>query len=130
VQAVTLSCPTPGATIRYTLDGSEPGILTGTAYSGAINVSASSAIRARGFKSGFVPSATITQTYLIVSSGDSRRSLPAACLTADQSRSLYRPFGIFAIVNNTAGNYVNGIWTALNDPLQYYNPALRGRFIE
>ena len=142
-QNVSLATLSAGASIRYTIDGTEPTETTGTAYSGAISVPASRPIRARAFKNGVTPSATATRTYLIAEP-TSRKSVPALCLTGDQQRSLYRPFGIMAIVggSNTAlvapqPTTYNGVWTqtgsgAPSTPdLAAYDSALhRGRFAE
>ncbi|MES2569821.1 MAG: chitobiase/beta-hexosaminidase C-terminal domain-containing protein, partial [Verrucomicrobiota bacterium] len=129
-QSLVLSCATPGASIRYTVNGSEPTQATGTLYSGAISVTGTMAIRARAFKEGMIASRTASKTYL-VNQPVSRRSLPAICLTADPDRSLFRPFGIFSITNNnTASNYISDIWHAANSPAQYNNANLRGPFIE
>ncbi|GAA5117800.1 hypothetical protein GCM10023212_07200 [Luteolibacter yonseiensis] len=62
--ALTLSTSTVDATIRYTTDGSEPTATTGTVYSGPINVSATTVLRAATFATGFVPSAPVTNTYI------------------------------------------------------------------
>jgi hypothetical protein len=129
-QSVTLSTTTSGATIRYTTDGSVPTETTGTKYTSAILVSASTAIRARAFKPGMIPSAPVTRTFLILGASDAKRSLPAVCLTAEPARDLYRPYGMFAISNNGTGYYTSGIWTALGDPSQYFNPVLSGRYAE
>ena len=52
---VTLACATPGATIRYTLDGSTPG--TGSdAYTVPIDVSSSLTLKAVGIANGYVVS--------------------------------------------------------------------------
>lgn len=55
IKVVTMSCGTEGATIRYTLDDSEP-IETSTEYAGAIEVEAPVTIKAKGFKEGLLPS--------------------------------------------------------------------------
>ncbi|MDX2359510.1 MAG: CotH kinase family protein [Crocinitomicaceae bacterium] len=62
-QNVTLTCSDPGATIRYTTDGSYP---TGasTAYSGPINISTTAVLRATAFGTN-EPSFTETNTYFI-----------------------------------------------------------------
>ena len=129
-QSVALTTATAGATIRYTTDGSEPTATTGVLYSSAIAVSANVAIRARAFKSGMIPSSSTTNTYLINESV-ARKSVPAVCLAADTGRSLYRPYGIFAITNNvTPTNYSAGEWYAAGDASQFNNANLRGTFVE
>ena len=134
---------TSGASIRYTTDGTEPTATTGTAYSAAFSVAASSAIRARAFKNGMTPSATATRTYLIAEPA-SRRSVPALCITGDQQRALYRPFGIMAISGGSYTSLVapqptnyNTVWTQCGsgapgtpDLSAYDTPLHRGRFAE
>jgi hypothetical protein len=54
-QNVALSCSTSGATIRYTLDSSEPSS-TSTLYSAPITISATTTIKAKAFKLGMTDS--------------------------------------------------------------------------
>ena len=61
---VTLACATAGATIRYTLDGSEP-TSSSTVYSAPITIDVSTTIKAKAFKSGYVASDTVSATYII-----------------------------------------------------------------
>ena len=141
-RSVSLSCATNGAAIRFTTDGTEPTETTGTAGT-TVTVGTSQAIRARAFKPGMSPSATATRTYLI-NEPAGRRSVPALCLTGDQQRSLYRPFGVMAISGGSYPGFVapaptnmNGIWTQASgvvggvaDLTAYNNPLLRGRATE
>ena len=112
---VTLSCATVGATIRYTTDGTEP-TATSTVAGGPLVIGVSTVLRARAFLAGAVPSDTITHTYLLNQSV-ARKSLPAACLTGDGPQTFFRPFGVFAVVNNNTVaangplNYLGGIWS-------------------
>jgi len=65
-QSVTISCSTNGATIRYTLDGSEP-TSSSTTYSGPIAVNTGTVtIKAKAFMSGMTNSSTASATYRIV----------------------------------------------------------------
>src|SRR5688500_5996956 len=57
---------TPGATIRYTVDGSRPTATTGTVYTTPIPIHRSTVVRAAAFKAGLVPSDVDTQTYLFL----------------------------------------------------------------
>ena len=59
---VTISCATAGATIRYTLDGSDP-TESSMPYTGAITVSDDVTIKARAWKSGMNPSVIAAATY-------------------------------------------------------------------
>ena len=61
---VTLACATDGATIRYTLDGSDPDVTSPEFWaSSPIVVTADTTIKARAFKDGLNPSAVVTATY-------------------------------------------------------------------
>ena len=63
-QNVTINCSTEGATIYYTLDGSEP--TTGSSvYSTPIVVSESTIIKAMAVKDGYENSAIATASYII-----------------------------------------------------------------
>lgn len=59
---VSLSCPTEGATIRYTTDGSDP-TDSSTAYSSAISINATTTFKARAYKSGMLPSKIVIAEY-------------------------------------------------------------------
>jgi len=61
---VALSTTTPGATIRYTLDGSTPNS-TSTVYDGPIAIPAALTIKAIAYKSGMNPSTMLTAAYTI-----------------------------------------------------------------
>ena len=50
-QSATITCPTAGATIRYTLDGSTP-TASSPQYSGPVLIASTSTLKAVGFKSG------------------------------------------------------------------------------
>jgi hypothetical protein len=62
-QAVTLSAA-PGATIRYTIDGSRP-TANSPVYSVPIAVNGPTAVRARAFAADSLPSPAATSTYLV-----------------------------------------------------------------
>jgi len=67
-QNVALSCSTSGATIRYTTDGSEPSS-SSTAYSSSIQVSSTTTVKVKAFKSGMTTSDTASVTYIINPTG-------------------------------------------------------------
>jgi len=48
--AVQLAVATDDATVRYTLDGSEPTVTTGLEYTGAMTISATTVLRAAAFR--------------------------------------------------------------------------------
>ncbi len=66
-QPVTITCPTVGATIYYTLDGSTP-TSSSTPYTGGLTISSSGTLKAVGVKSGAENSAVASATFGI---GDS-----------------------------------------------------------
>ncbi len=63
--SVTLTCVTPGVTIRYTLDGSEPDE-TSTLYGGPINLAQSGILKAKAFKSGMQESDSVSASYTVI----------------------------------------------------------------
>lgn len=60
---VSLMSTTPGAFIRYTLDGSEP-VANSLPYAGPIPIAQHTSLRARAFAPGYAPSSVATYTYL------------------------------------------------------------------
>ena len=63
---VTLTTPLEGATLRYTTDGSDPGLGGGLAYTQPIRVGATTTLRAATFQTGYLPSRTRTESYLFL----------------------------------------------------------------
>jgi hypothetical protein len=59
-----LSCTTPGAEIRYTLDNATP-TASSTLYTGPITISATCTLKAIAVKEGWPDSAVLTATYTI-----------------------------------------------------------------
>ncbi|MDZ4121873.1 MAG: chitobiase/beta-hexosaminidase C-terminal domain-containing protein [Candidatus Cloacimonadaceae bacterium] len=62
---VTVSCSTDGAVIRYTVDGNDPDE-SSTLYTGSIEISASTTLKARAYKAGFNASQIVTVSYTII----------------------------------------------------------------
>ncbi len=68
---VEITCETPGATIYYTLDGSEPysrtrQIPSGSVYTGPILLYRTTCLRAQAIKPESLPSDPVTHTYLFL----------------------------------------------------------------
>jgi hypothetical protein len=63
---VELTTSTPGAAIRYTMDGSQPGEGNGSIYTSPIPVNTTTVLRASAFKPGFRPAYVGTHTYLFL----------------------------------------------------------------
>lgn len=66
-QSVTLTSATDGADIYYTTDGTTPTSTTGTKYSAAISVTATTTIKAIAVKAGMIPSEVTELAYTISS---------------------------------------------------------------
>ena len=64
-QTVSLSTSTEGAEIRYTLDGSAPSATSGTLYTAAFPVSATTTVRAIAYKNGWEDSPVASATFTI-----------------------------------------------------------------
>lgn len=59
---VSMTCPTEGATIRYTLDGTEP-TETSTEYTTPVNINATTTVKAKAWKDGMTASFIATQVF-------------------------------------------------------------------
>lgn len=64
-QAVAISTATPGALIRYTLDGSAPSETAGTLYSGPIMIISATTVNAIAYAGGMADSAVVSAAYAI-----------------------------------------------------------------
>ncbi|MFA5745324.1 MAG: chitobiase/beta-hexosaminidase C-terminal domain-containing protein [archaeon] len=62
-QSVSLSTPTNGSIIKYTLDGSEP-TENSLIYSNPFTITSTTVIKAKAYKAGYQPSATITFNFI------------------------------------------------------------------
>lgn len=103
---VTLSCETPGATIRYTLDGSIPTENAGILYTGPVNIANTTVLRARAFRTGWVPSNTDTQTYIFAQSWRTQPDFPAGLSVSwgqfDANAKVRADYGMNAAIVNDA----------------------------
>lgn len=86
-QAVVLDTPTPGATIRYTTDGSTPTTTNGTAITpgASITVSSTSVVRAVAYRSGWVTSPTETRSYIFTADVIAQDASPPPGWPADEA---------------------------------------------
>jgi hypothetical protein len=64
-QAVAISTATPGASIRYTTDGSIPSETLGTIYSGSVQISQSAFLQAIAYSPGLTDSPVITGAFTL-----------------------------------------------------------------
>lgn len=63
---VNITTSTPGAAIRYTLDGSKPSASIGTLYTGPIDISTTTNLRAVAYRSGWLSTNVDSHSYLFV----------------------------------------------------------------
>jgi len=61
---VEITTDTPGAEIRYTLDGSKPSETVGQLYDGPITIDTTTMLRAVAYKTGYTSTNVDTQTYI------------------------------------------------------------------
>lgn len=61
---VTISSATPGASFRYTLNGTQPTPTSGTVYATPLHITSTTTLRVIGYKTGMNPTVVATQTYL------------------------------------------------------------------
>ncbi len=107
---VAISTETPNATIRFTTDGSEPTQSgNGSTYNSPIDVTTTTVLRARAFRSGYAPTNIDTQTYIF----------PEAVTT--QTRPPGYPTGW---QDDSAANY--DMDTDISESAQYRDRLLEG----
>jgi hypothetical protein len=63
---VAITTATPGATIRYTTDGSAPTATSGNVYTGPVTVSTTTTIRSAAYKPGLISTSVDAQTYIFL----------------------------------------------------------------
>lgn len=122
---VEASCPTAGAELRYSLDGTEPTLTSGLVYEGPLQFAQTAILRVRGFATGLIPTRVRTATYLLDQPPEIRL-LPAVCLVGDPARDFFRPFGVTSI---SGGQYTASGWQSTG-PDDYNLPLVRGRLFE
>ncbi|MHC4499480.1 MAG: CotH kinase family protein, partial [Planctomycetota bacterium] len=79
---VTIVCDTPGATIRYTIDGSAPTVGHGNGYFVAIPIRTTTCLRAVAFKAGYLSSNVDAQTYIFLDDVIQQSNTPAGFPTS------------------------------------------------
>jgi hypothetical protein len=120
--SVAITTETEGAVIYYTLDGSEPGVTSGVVYSGQIQITKTTCLRAKVVKTGWMPSKIVTHTY-IFNASETMKSLPVISLVGDEHTTFFEPDGIMAIVGGFYDG--SGVWQASGQG-SYNNPIHRG----
>jgi hypothetical protein len=64
--SLSITCATPGVTIRYTTNGSAPTVSSGLIYSTPVPISRTTVVRAAAYKTGLLASDVDAQTYLFL----------------------------------------------------------------
>ena len=65
---LSITTATPGATIRFTTDGSWPSETSGTIYTGAITIDRAMSVKALAYRAGYVSTNIDTHSYILVDS--------------------------------------------------------------
>ncbi|MBN1419285.1 MAG: CotH kinase family protein [Planctomycetes bacterium] len=63
---VEIACATPGAVIRYTVDGSAPSGTRGKVYGGPVTIDGTTPLRAFAYRTGLISSPVETHTYIFL----------------------------------------------------------------
>ncbi|MCB2154837.1 CotH kinase family protein [bacterium] len=63
---VQITCSTPGSTIKYTLDASSPSETNGTEYTGPVQITGTTTLRAMACLDGWFSTDIDTQTYIFI----------------------------------------------------------------
>lgn len=98
---LSLSCATPGARIRYTLDGTEPSPTNGSPFSAPIPINKSTTVRAVAYLAGGASIAkSVTSTYIFPTdviqqsqAGAVSKGFPASWIEADGTPWTVTPYG-------------------------------------
>ncbi len=101
---VELSTTFPASVIRYTTDGSPP-LETSTVYSSPVSLSSTTVVRAAVFRQGYLPSAIVTNTYLV---GEST-ALPIVSLATHPDNFFDDEIGIYVEGTNGIPGYCRSI---------------------
>jgi hypothetical protein len=139
--SVLISTATSGASIRYTTDGSTPSETAGTLYTGLVNITTTTTLKAIAFKAGMTDSAVSTDNIVIGnnsgqltgSSGDGFHALPlfapqrgtfTATFDATPSASLEN--AVIGLSKGAAKSYTHNSCIARFNPSGYID-AYNGR---
>lgn len=118
---LVITSDTPGATIRYTLDGSKPTPSSGTVYTGPITISTTSTVRAIASFGDWLPTNVDTHTYIFVDDVAQQPSDPAGWpsdwgFDSEVGQNVTSDYEMDPrVVNNTNGLGVHSVQEALLD---------------
>jgi hypothetical protein len=142
-QTVTISTTTPGASIRYTTDGTTPSETAGTLYSGPISVNTTTTLNAIAYAAGIADSSVASATYFVNwynTAWTSRKSVTISHTKVSGSSTLTNYPMLFSVTDPSLKTVANGGnvgrsdgtdilftvsdgQTKLNHELESYNPS-------
>ncbi len=125
--AVTVTTATPGAVIRYTLDGSAPSTTNGSVSSSnvlSLAVSSNAVLRVMATKSGLEPTDVDTRTYIFVADILSQTAPAGYPTTWGSDRSLVSAdYAMSSSVVSSYGSTVTNALTAIPSVSVVMDPA-------
>ena len=110
--SLALSTTTPGAVIRYTLDGSTPTASHGAVYKTAITLSRTSIVRAAAFRAGYEPTRVNTQSFFFLNDvirQSSTGARPAAGWPAGTVNGQVANYGMDPQIVNSKNPAIGGV---------------------
>lgn len=107
---LTISCATPGATIRYTTDGSAPTETAGNIYTTPLTISTTTVVRAIAYKANWDSTNVDTQTYIILDDvlTQSATGTPPAGWPTSPVNSQILDYGMDPDIVNNANPLIGG----------------------
>src|SRR6185436_2431988 len=126
---LVLSCATPGASIRYTTNGSEPTAVNGQRYLNPLRVTGTTLMRAVALRTNLLPSTVVSHSYFFNQSA-AIRSLPIISIQT-ASNNMIGPSGIIGMnggnLNTGTGPPANP-WVPSSPPVpgEYHNTTSNG----
>lgn len=138
--SVTITSTTPDATIRYTLDNTEPTV-SSPRYEGPILISTSTLVKARAFKSDLNPSSTGSALFTIgdttineppvVDAGSDKRAIVGQSIALDGSGTI-DPDGDDDLLRDESWTQISGPPASILDATEeiaYFQPEEPGLYV-
>ena len=114
-QTVTITTTTPGASIRYTTDGTTPSETAGTLYSGAVTVGSTETLNAIAYTSGYADSPVASATYTIVPPVNVSGSVQVTSSGLAYSRVTQEFIGTITVTNTSGSSIAASISVAMTN---------------